>query len=52
MILSKFSETISKINLKPMPIQIGIRKAPFYKWGRRRSERRRAERYCKRKARG
>jgi len=23
-----------KINVKPMPIQIDIRKAPFYKWGR------------------
>jgi flagellar biosynthesis/type III secretory pathway protein FliH len=34
MILSKFSETISEINLKFMPIQIDIRKAPFYKWGR------------------
>jgi predicted transposase YdaD len=33
MILSKFSETISKINLKPMPIQIDIRKTLFYKWG-------------------
>jgi predicted transposase YdaD len=34
MILSKFSETISEINLKPMPIQIDIRKAPFYRWGK------------------
>ena len=34
MILSKFSETISEINLKPMPIQIDIRKSPFYRWGR------------------
>jgi hypothetical protein len=34
MILSKFSETISEINLKRMPIQIDIRKAPFYKWGK------------------
>jgi predicted transposase YdaD len=34
MTLSKFSETISKINLKFMPIQIDIRKAPFYRWGR------------------
>jgi predicted transposase YdaD len=34
MILSKFSETISEINLKCMPIQIDIRKAPFYRWGR------------------
>jgi hypothetical protein len=34
MILSKFSETISEINLKFMPIQIDIRKAPFYRWGR------------------
>jgi predicted transposase YdaD len=34
MILSKFSETISEINLKRMPIQIDIRKAPFYRWGR------------------
>jgi flagellar biosynthesis/type III secretory pathway protein FliH len=33
MILSKFSETISEINLKRMPIQIDIRKTLFYKWG-------------------
>ncbi len=32
--MSKFSETISEINLKFMPIQIDIRKAPFYRWGR------------------
>jgi predicted transposase YdaD len=38
MILSKFSETISKINLKPMPIQIDIRKTLFYKWGEREGE--------------
>jgi flagellar biosynthesis/type III secretory pathway protein FliH len=34
MILSKFLETIGEINLKFMPIQIDIRKAPFYRWGR------------------
>jgi flagellar biosynthesis/type III secretory pathway protein FliH len=34
MILSKFSETISEINLKGMPIQIDIRKTLFYKWGK------------------
>jgi hypothetical protein len=34
MILSKFSETISETKVKPMPIQIDIRKAPFYKWGK------------------
>jgi hypothetical protein len=34
MILSKFSETISEINLKRMPIQIDIRKTLFYKWGK------------------
>jgi predicted transposase YdaD len=40
MILSKFSETISKINLKPMPIQIDIRKTLFYKWGEKEGEKR------------
>jgi len=34
MILSKFLETIGEINLKRMSIQIDIRKAPFYRWGR------------------
>jgi hypothetical protein len=34
MILSKFSETISEINLKRMPIQIDIRKTFLYKWGK------------------
>jgi hypothetical protein len=34
MILSKFSETISEINLKRIPIQIDIRKTLFYKWGK------------------
>jgi len=34
MILSKFLETIGEINLKFMPIQIDIRKAPFYRWGK------------------
>jgi len=32
--LSKFSETISEINLKRMPIQIDIRKTFLYKWGK------------------
>jgi predicted transposase YdaD len=40
MILSKFSETISEINLKRMPIQIDIRKTLFYKWGEREGEKR------------
>ena len=40
MILSKFSETISEINLKRMPIQIDIRKTLFYKWGEKRGEKR------------
>jgi len=34
MILSKYSETISEINLKPMPIQVDIRKTFLYKWGK------------------
>jgi len=34
MILSKFSETISEINVKPMQIQVDIRKTFFYKWGK------------------
>jgi predicted transposase YdaD len=38
MILSKFSETISEINLKRMPIQIDIRKTLFYKWGKEEGE--------------
>jgi len=38
MILSKFSETISEINLKRMPIQIDIRKTLFYKWGEKEGE--------------
>ena len=40
MILSKFSETISEINLKRVPIQIDIRKTLFYKWGEREGEKR------------
>jgi hypothetical protein len=34
MILSKFSETISETKVKPMQIQIDIRKTLFYKWGK------------------
>jgi hypothetical protein len=34
MILSKHSETISEIKVKPMPIQVDIRKTFLYKWGR------------------
>jgi predicted transposase YdaD len=34
MILSKYSETISEIKLKPMPIQVDIRKTFLYKWGK------------------
>jgi flagellar biosynthesis/type III secretory pathway protein FliH len=34
MILSKYSETISEISLKPMPIQVDIRKTFLYKWGK------------------
>jgi predicted transposase YdaD len=34
MILSKYSEIISEINLKPMPIQVDIRKTFLYKWGK------------------
>jgi hypothetical protein len=34
MILSKYSETISEINLKPMPIEVDIRKTLLYKWGK------------------
>jgi predicted transposase YdaD len=34
MILSKYSETISEIKLKPMLIQVDIRKTFLYKWGK------------------
>jgi predicted transposase YdaD len=34
MILSKYSETISEIKVKPMPIQVDIRKTFLYKWGK------------------
>jgi hypothetical protein len=34
MILSKHSETTSEIKVKPMPIQVDIRKTFLYKWGR------------------
>jgi predicted transposase YdaD len=34
MILSKYSEIISEIKLKPMPIQVDIRKTFLYKWGK------------------
>jgi predicted transposase YdaD len=47
MILSKFSETISEINLKRMPIQIDIRKTLFYKWGEKEGEKRGIEKGLK-----
>jgi predicted transposase YdaD len=34
MILSKYLEIISEIKLKPMPIQVDIRKTFLYKWGK------------------
>jgi len=34
MILSKYSEIISEIKLKPMPIEVDIRKTFLYKWGK------------------
>ena len=34
MILSKYSETISEIKVKPMPIQVDIMKTFLYKWGK------------------
>jgi flagellar biosynthesis/type III secretory pathway protein FliH len=34
MILSKHSETTSEIKVKPMPIQVDIRKTFLYKWGK------------------
>ena len=34
MILSKHSENTSEIKVKPMPIQVDIRKTFLYKWGR------------------
>jgi hypothetical protein len=34
MILSKYFEITSEINLKPMPIQVDIRKTFLYKWGK------------------
>jgi hypothetical protein len=34
MILSKHSETISEIKVKPMPIQVDIRTTFLYKLGR------------------
>jgi len=34
MILSKYSETTSEIKVKPMPIQVDIRKTFLYKWGK------------------
>jgi hypothetical protein len=32
--LSKYSETTSEINLKPIPIQVDIKKTFLYKWGK------------------
>jgi flagellar biosynthesis/type III secretory pathway protein FliH len=32
--LSKYSETASEIKVKPMPIQVDIRKTFLYKWGK------------------
>jgi hypothetical protein len=34
MILSKHSENTSEIKVKPMPIQVDIRKTFLYKWGK------------------
>jgi flagellar biosynthesis/type III secretory pathway protein FliH len=34
MILSKYSETTSEIKVKPMPLQVDIRKTFLYKWGK------------------
>jgi len=34
MILSKHSETTSEIKVKPMPIQVDIKKTFLYKWGK------------------
>jgi predicted transposase YdaD len=34
MILSKYSEIISEIKVKPTPIQVDIRKTFLYKWGK------------------
>jgi flagellar biosynthesis/type III secretory pathway protein FliH len=34
MILSKYFEIISEIKVKPMPIQVDIRKTFLYKWGK------------------
>jgi flagellar biosynthesis/type III secretory pathway protein FliH len=34
MILSKYSEATSEIKVKPMPIQVDIRKTFLYKWGK------------------
>jgi predicted transposase YdaD len=34
MILSKYSETTSEIKVKPMLIQVDIRKTFLYKWGK------------------
>jgi hypothetical protein len=30
--LPKYSETISEINLKPMPMQVDIRETFLYRW--------------------
>ena len=45
--MSKYSETISKIKVKPMPIQINTRKAPFCKWSERKIKGGRMERSYK-----
>jgi predicted transposase YdaD len=34
MILSKYFEIISEIKVKPMPIEVDIRKTFLYKWGK------------------
>jgi hypothetical protein len=33
-----------KIEVKPMKIQVDIKEAPFYKWGRKKRERRKEKR--------
>jgi hypothetical protein len=38
--LSKYSETASEIKVKPMPIQVDIRKTFLYKWGEKEGEKR------------
>jgi flagellar biosynthesis/type III secretory pathway protein FliH len=38
--LPKYSETTSEIKVKPMPIQVDIRKTFLYKWGEEEGEKR------------